>query len=86
MWDWANWYLKWDCEQGIDVGWKYVMVSEGLINAAYMWVGMQYVVEMYLWPILGVEVRRCVNFCDEKIYLSWPGANRVEVGEMGHPA
>ena len=41
---------------------------------------------MCLWPILGVEVRRCVNFCDEKIYLSWPGANGAEVGEMGHPA
>ena len=47
---------------------------------------VQYVVEMYLWPILGVEVRRCVNFCDEKIYSSLPGANGVEVGGMGHPA
>ena len=45
-----------------------------------------YVVEMCLWPILGVEMRRCVNFCDEKMYSSWPGANRAEVGEMGHPA
>ena len=27
-----------------------------------------------------------MNFCDEKIYLSWPGANGAEVGEMGHPA
>ena len=43
-------------------------------------------VEMYLWPILGVEVRRCLNFCNEKIYLSWPGANGAEVGEMGHLA
>ena len=40
----------------------------------------------YLWPILGVEVRRCLNFCDEKIYSSWPRANGAEVGEMGHPA
>ena len=45
-----------------------------------------YVVEICLWPILGVEVRSCLNFCDEKNYLSWPGANRAEVGEMGHPA
>ena len=45
-----------------------------------------YVVEMCLWPILGVEVRRCVNFCGEKNNSSWPGANWAEIGEMGHPA
>ena len=22
FWHWGNWPLKWDCEQGIDVGWK----------------------------------------------------------------
>ena len=44
-----------------------------------------YVGEMCLWPILGVEVRRCLNFYDEKIYSAWPGANRAEIGEMGHP-
>ena len=22
FWHWANWHLKWDCEQGIYVGWK----------------------------------------------------------------
>ena len=32
-------------------------MSEGLINAVYMWVGMVF---------LGVEVRSCLNFCDEK--------------------
>ena len=44
-----------------------------------------YVVEKCLWPNLGVEVR-CVNFCDEKIYSSWPGGKGAEVGEMGHQA
>ena len=28
----------------------------------------------------------CLNFCDEKIYSSRPGANGVDLGEMGHPA
>ena len=45
----------------------------------------QYVVEMYLWPILGVEVR-CMNFCDEKIYLSWPRANRSWGWRNGSPS
>ena len=22
FWHWGNWHLKWDCEEGIDVGWK----------------------------------------------------------------
>ena len=26
-----------------------------------------------------------MNFCGEKNYSSRPGANGVEVGEMGHP-
>ena len=69
--------------------WCWVKVGHGewggwsmLFTCGWGW----YVVEMCLWPILGVEVRRCANFCDEKIYSSWPGANGAEVGEMGHPA
>ena len=31
-------------------------------------------------------MRRCLNFCNEKIYSSRPGASGAEVGEMGHPA
>ena len=31
-------------------------------------------------------MRSCLNFCDEKIYSSCPGAEGAEVGEMGHPA
>ena len=27
-----------------------------------------------------------MNFCDEKIYSSGPGAKGAQVGEMGHPA
>ena len=45
-----------------------------------------YVVEMCLWPIIGVEMKSCLNFYDEKIYSSWPGANGAEVGKMGHSA
>ena len=45
------------------------MVSERLINTVYMWVGMVCGGDVS-GPILGVEMRSCLNFCDEKIYSS----------------
>ena len=44
-------------------------MSEGLINAVYMWVGMVCGGDVFM-TYLGVEVRRCVNFCGEKNYSS----------------
>ena len=45
------------------------MISERLINTVYMWVGMVCGGDVFV-TYFSVEMRSCLNFCDEKIYLS----------------
>ena len=61
------------------------MVSEGLINTVYMWVGMVCGGDVFVTYFRCWSEEVC-EFLWWKKNSSWPGANWAEVGEMGHPA
>ena len=44
-------------------------MSERLINAVYMWEGMVCGGDVFV-TYLSVEIKSCLNLCDEKIYSS----------------